>query len=274
MGERRYLLADLSKKLDVPPYRLRYLEDALSISIPKNERGLRYYRKQELELFAAVLRLESKGFDIAEIKLIINDIHRVERLPSEKLLELRDRLDMCTGKENSHRTVETKTSLNFRKENNYNETKGSLAETPEITMDIRKENKSEISTEKSEPAMYMEKENKSGTSTGASEASTDIKKVNKRSEMLKKKGKKTAELEACATETEDKMAQFRSIMTEIMLDALRQNNEELGQRINYTVTDSVVREINYMMDKREESLEEHFKGMDRRLRELSTVKEP
>jgi hypothetical protein len=59
-----------------------------------------------------------------------------------------------------------------------------------------------------------------------------------------------------------------------MLDALRQNNEELGQRINYTVTDSVVREINYMMDKREESLEEHFKGMDRRLRELSTVKEP
>jgi hypothetical protein len=92
--------------------------------------------------------------------------------------------------------------------------------------------------------------------------------------MLKKKGKKTAELEACATETEDKMAQFRSIMTEIMLDALRQNNEELGQRINYTVTDSVVREINYMMDKREESLEEHFKGMDRRLRELSTVKEP
>jgi hypothetical protein len=29
-----------------------------------------------------------------------------------------------------------------------------------------------------------------------------------------------------------------------------------------------------MMDKREESLEEHYKGMDRRLRELSTVKEP
>jgi DNA-binding transcriptional MerR regulator len=255
MGERRYLLADISKKLDVPPYRLRYLEDALSISIPKNERGLRYYRKTELELFAAVLRLESKGFDIAEIKLIINDIHRVDRLPAEKLLELRDRLDMCTGKENSHRTAETKTSLSFRKENNYNETKGSLAETPGITTDIRNENKS-------------------GMSSGASDTSAEVKNIIKKSEIQKKKGRKPAELEACATEADDKMAQFRSIMTEIMLDALRQNNEELGQRINYTVTDSVVREMNYMMDKREESLEEHFKGMDRRLRELSTVKEP
>jgi DNA-binding transcriptional MerR regulator len=255
MGERRYLLADISKKLDVPPYRLRYLEDALSISIPKNERGLRYYRKTELELFAAVLRLESKGFDIAEIKLIINDIHRVDRLPAEKLLELRDRLDMCTGKESSHRTAETKTSLSFRKENNYNETKGSLAETPGITTDIRNENKLGMSSE-------------------ASDTSVEVKNIIKKSEIQKKKGRKSAELEACATEAEDKMAQFRSIMTEIMLDALRQNNEELGQRINYTVTDSVVREMNYMMDKREESLEEHFKGMDRRLRELSTVKEP
>ncbi len=255
MGERRYLLADISKKLDVPPYRLRYLEDALSISIPKNERGLRYYRKTELELFAAVLRLESKGFDIAEIKLIINDIHRVDRLPAEKLLELRDRLDMCTGKENSYRTAETKTSLSFRKENNYNETKGSLAETPGTTTDIRNENKSGMSSE-------------------ASDTSAEVKNIIKKSEIQKKKGRKPAELEACATEADDKMAQFRSIMTEIMLDALRQNNEELGQRINYTVTDSVVREMNYMMDKREESLEEHFKGMDRRLRELSTVKEP
>jgi hypothetical protein len=111
-------------------------------------------------------------------------------------------------------------------------------------------------------------------SSGASDTSAEVKNIIKKSEIQKKKGRKPAELEACATEADDKMAQFRSIMTEIMLDALRQNNEELGQRINYTVTDSVVREMNYMMDKREESLEEHFKGMDRRLRELSTVKEP
>ncbi len=200
MGERRYLLADVAKRLEIPPYMLRYYEDALAISIPRNERGLRYYGRSEVELFKSVLNLEKKGFNLGEIKIIMDDIHRVEKLPPDKLLELRDRLDGCMEKCRGGSLVkpeERNTSL--------------PAETP--------------------------------VSTGA------------------------------VTDSDDKMMQFKRIMTEIMLDALKINNEDLSQQINYTVTDSITREMNYLINRKERAEEERFKQLDRRLREVCAVKE-
>lgn len=188
MGEKKYLLADVSKKLDVPSYMLRYYEDSLSISIPKDERGLRYYTKHEVELLSSAIMLNRKGFTIPALRIIMNDIHRIKKLPPDRLLELRDRLEACTG----------------RAEEN------SIAERTE---------KNELST--NEP-------------------------------------------------DNEKMERFKSIMTGIMLDALKINNEELVNHINYGVGNMVEREIGYMMTKKEEADEERFKKVDRMLREISS----
>lgn len=60
-----------------------------------------------------------------------------------------------------------------------------------------------------------------------------------------------------------RMQQFRGIMNEIVTDAMRENNQELTG----SITASISKEMEYHMRKREMMLEEHFKQLDRTLRE-------
>jgi DNA-binding transcriptional MerR regulator len=67
--------------------------------------------------------------------------------------------------------------------------------------------------------------------------------------------------------SQDKIVQFREIMCSIVMDALRQNNHTLTNDINDTVTQSIVKEMDYMMRVREERQEERFRQLDRTIRE-------
>ena len=48
MNEKRYMISDAAKKIDVEPHVLRYWEDEIGIEIPRNEMGHRYYRKEDI----------------------------------------------------------------------------------------------------------------------------------------------------------------------------------------------------------------------------------
>ena len=54
MDEIRYLISDASKKVDVETHVLRYWEEELGISIPRNEMGHRYYTEFHIQLFCQV----------------------------------------------------------------------------------------------------------------------------------------------------------------------------------------------------------------------------
>ena len=75
------------------------------------------------------------------------------------------------------------------------------------------------------------------------------------------------ENETLSKASQDKVTQFRQIMCSIVMDALRQNNHTLTEDINDVVTQSVVKEIDYMMKVREERQEERFRQLDRTIRE-------
>lgn len=65
----------------------------------------------------------------------------------------------------------------------------------------------------------------------------------------------------------DKIVQFREIMCSIVMEALRKNNQTLTNDINDTVTQSIVKEMDYLMRAREERQEERFRQLDRTIRE-------
>ncbi len=71
---------------------------------------------------------------------------------------------------------------------------------------------------------------------------------------------------------ETKMEQFKSIMNNIILDALKENNGTLTGEINSHVTENVVREMSYLMRVQEEKEEERFKKFDATLREYQRSK--
>lgn len=93
--------------------------------------------------------------------------------------------------------------------------------------------------------------------------------------------------EVCATnpepvtsQGEPKIAQFKVIMNNIIMEALRENNAELSKAVSTNVSENVLKEMDYMMRMKEEREEERFKRLDDSIRlkqkarkEISATKE-
>lgn len=83
MDQVRYSISDASKKVEVEPHVLRYWEDELSLSIPRNAMGHRYYGEEELGKIQEIKHLKEQGFQLKAIKLVLPNIEKVEKLPDE-----------------------------------------------------------------------------------------------------------------------------------------------------------------------------------------------
>ena len=70
----------------------------------------------------------------------------------------------------------------------------------------------------------------------------------------------------------DKLSEFRVIMSDIITDALKDNNETLSDSVSMNVTNSVIKEMDYLMRMKEEREEERFKKFDQVLREYQNSK--
>lgn len=74
--------------------------------------------------------------------------------------------------------------------------------------------------------------------------------------------------EVIVTQTGDKLDTFKSILGNLMVQALEDNNERLSLTISDNVTSSVIKEMDYLLRIKEEREEERFKQFDRTLREM------
>ncbi len=65
-----------------------------------------------------------------------------------------------------------------------------------------------------------------------------------------------------------KLDQFKVIMSRLITEALSDNNEALSGSVSDAVTNSVIKEMDFLLRVKEEREEERFKQFDRTLREL------
>lgn len=68
MEEMRYTISDAAKMVKVESHVLRYWEDELSLEIPRNEMGHRYYTQREIDVFCRIRALKDRGFQLKSIK--------------------------------------------------------------------------------------------------------------------------------------------------------------------------------------------------------------
>lgn len=66
--------------------------------------------------------------------------------------------------------------------------------------------------------------------------------------------------------SEEKMAQFRSILGNIVSNAIKENNAALGKEVGAQVSQRVLKEMDYLIRTHEETLEEHFQNLDQAIR--------
>jgi len=111
MGEKRYMISDAARKVDVEPHVLRYWEDEIGIEIPRNEMGHRYYRKEDIILLRSVRDLKEKGFQLKAIKLLLPDLARVNTLDAERLSDLRERMNLALNLEEAKNDEELVSGL-------------------------------------------------------------------------------------------------------------------------------------------------------------------
>ena len=73
---------------------------------------------------------------------------------------------------------------------------------------------------------------------------------------------------------EERMSQFRELMSDIVGRAIAQNNEELSQTIGRDVQEMVLKEMNYLMREQENAQEERYRKLDAAIRGNIIKKKP
>ncbi len=69
--EKRYMISDAAKLIDVETHVLRYWEEELELNIIRNEMGHRYYTESDINLFRNVKVMKEKGFQLKAVKTLV-----------------------------------------------------------------------------------------------------------------------------------------------------------------------------------------------------------
>ncbi len=117
MNQVRYSISDASKKVEVEPHVLRYWEDELSLTIPRNAMGHRYYGEEELGKIQEIKHLKEQGFQLKAIKLVLPNIEKVEKLPDEMKHRLCEELnERVMQEERTGIVLHTQVNLDTKKQ--------------------------------------------------------------------------------------------------------------------------------------------------------------
>ena len=68
MKEKRRMISEAARQLGLETYNLRTWEEEFSLTIPRNEKGYRYYGEKEIRTFEQIRDLKNAGLDSEEIK--------------------------------------------------------------------------------------------------------------------------------------------------------------------------------------------------------------
>ena len=193
MEKMRYMISDAADMVHVETHVLRYWEEELGLSIPRNEMGHRYYTRENIKEFQQIKELKEQGYQLRAIRMILHN-GKLEPLPEAPVQEW---------------------YVN--------------------TMDDEDAPKS--SAIQNISAIH-------GISDGA---------------------KKKTDVIGSLT-PEERMAQFRELMSDIVGQAISQNNEALSEQIGKDVQERVLKEMNYLMREQDEAQEERYRKLDAAIR--------
>lgn len=268
MEERRYIISDASKLIEVESHVLRYWEEELGIVIPRNEMGHRYYTDYYIELFKRVKELKDGGFQLKAIKMLIPELTNMNTRGNEGVEGLREELfnrltdygetavddggdNAFAGNGGKVNNTNNTFAENRGSVNNINNTNNAFANNGgndidnNVTVnDKDKTDNSTLSNVKEKEEIYNNGEHKSELITTDNESQGNI------SERT----------------NNGKLEQFQSIISEVVSNALKENTGMLGKEVSEIVSDNVIKEMDYLMHIREKQEEERFKKLDETIR--------
>lgn len=71
MEQVRYMISDAANIVAVESHVLRYWEDELELTVPRNELGHRYYTQENVDQFLRIKELKEEGYQLKAIKILL-----------------------------------------------------------------------------------------------------------------------------------------------------------------------------------------------------------
>lgn len=193
----RYMISDAAQIAGVESHVLRYWEDELELTVPRNELGHRYYTRENIQQFQKIKELKEQGYQLKAIRMILH------------------------GQE------------------------------PETAL-VGGSQPTAMTANAPVPTDRVQATDNALTAQGRIPAGQAA---------LTPAGSQQPALSA-----EERMDQFRELMSDIVGHAIAQNNEELSQTIGQEVQERVLKEMDYLVREQEDAAEERFKKLDAAIR--------
>ncbi|MBO5197238.1 MAG: MerR family transcriptional regulator [Lachnospiraceae bacterium] len=277
MDETRYMISDAAKQIDVESHVLRYWEEELEMDIPRNEMGHRYYREVDIETMRAVKRLKDQGYQLKLIKMILPEIERIEQLEPGKLLSLREQLELVTGLGPVGGKDTSASGTGGMPTEGAQGTKG--AQPAERIQPAEETRAAEVAraaegaqaAERTQGMKRVQPAEKISAEKNSEHCAPALPEVAAAKEGNQGETVQTGIPDAALTQ-EEKLLKFREIMGGIVSDAVVSNNGRLTRAVSESVSEKVIKEMDYLMRIQEEKEEERYRQLDQTIREYQQGK--
>ena len=72
MEKMRYMISDAANLVHVEAHVLRYWEEELGLTVPRNEMGHRYYTRDNIQEFMKIKELKEEGYQLRTIRMLLH----------------------------------------------------------------------------------------------------------------------------------------------------------------------------------------------------------
>lgn len=247
MDETRYMISDAAKKVAVEAHVLRYWEEELELPIARTELGHRYYTEENIRIFQNIKELKERGFQLKAIKVLIPEIAKREIKNTDNIIHLEEKLNRKSLDKDheADKPVQAAASEPERDKQKEQTAEGMQKPQKEILTESAKDKLHQNGNSQDRPV----KDGKRETVSDKKDSEKCVADV----------------LETTLSELEfdvDKLLQFEKIVGNIVTTALKENNKELNDQIS----ESVSKEIDYLLKLREEKEEDRYRRLDETIR--------
>ena len=269
MEKVRYMISDAATMAGVESHVLRYWEDELDLTIPRNEMGHRYYTRENILEFQRIKSLKEQGYQLKAIRTILHNggdvpppLVTVMNPPSGESAQAENPPSGHASQTASRSDNPASLAANLSgspASQAENPPSGQVSQTANLSGSHATQTANPL-TVQTAPAVDSATDLDGKTSTSPAKTKP-VSAKNKPSLVPAVPQEPVSVLSA-----EDRMEQFRELMSDIVGRAISQNNEELSLNISQEVHATVLKEMNYLFREQEDAEEERFKKLDAAIR--------
>ena len=227
MEKVRYMISDAAALAGVETHVLRDWEEELDLTIPRNEMGHRYYTRENIQEFQRIKELKENGYQLKAIRTML---HQEKEAVSQNKNAKTPQADHGVSSNPAHKNAGQKTDTSEK------------AQITEPTTVNRP-----TANRQAEPGGDRQMAVARMQTAPVSKPQAQLAYIN--------------ELSA-----EERMMQFRELMSDIVGHAIAQNNEALTLDIGQEIKETVLKEMNYLFREQADADEERYKQLNAAIR--------